>query len=78
MARGVVKFFNLEKGYGFIVPEGKVGTAAPDVFVHISAVHRSGLTTLSEGQVVEYDLIEDRRSKGISAQNLKITAAQKR
>jgi cold shock CspA family protein len=41
----VVKFFNAEKGYGFIVPKGKVGTAAPDVFVHISDVRRSGLTT---------------------------------
>ena len=47
MARGVVKFFNLQKGYGFIVPVGKVGTAAPDVFVHVSDVERLGLTTLS-------------------------------
>jgi CspA family cold shock protein len=74
MARGVVKFFNTLRGYGFITPEGKVGTAAPDVFVHISDVQRSGLTTLSTGQLVEYDVIEDRRGRR-SAQNLKLIAA---
>ncbi len=76
MARGIVKFFSVEKGYGFIVPEGKVGTAAPDVFVHISAVRSSGLTTLSEDQVVQYDLVEDRGRK--SAENLKVIAALRR
>jgi CspA family cold shock protein len=61
----VVKFFNAQKGYGFIVPERKVGIAERDVFVHISNVQRSGLTTLSAGQVVEYELHEDRRGRSI-------------
>ena len=77
MARGFVKFFNTLKGYGFIIPEGKVGTAAPDVFVHISDVQRSGLTTLSAGQLVEYDLFEDRSGRP-SAQNLKLIAVPQR
>jgi CspA family cold shock protein len=77
MARGIVKFFNTQKGYGFIVPEGKVGTAAPDVFVHVSDVERSGLTTLSAGQLVEYDIIEDRSGRR-SAQNLKLIATPRR
>ena len=77
MARGVVKFFNTLRGYGFIVPEGKVGTAAPDVFVHISDVERSGLSTLSAGQLVEYDVFEDRGGRR-SAQNLKHIAAPRR
>ena len=68
MARGVVKFFNMQKGYGFIVPVGKIGTAAPDIFVHISDVERSGLTTLSAGQLVEYR----------SAQHLKLIATPRR
>jgi CspA family cold shock protein len=71
MTRGVVKFFNSEKGFGFIVPERKVGMAERDIFVHISDVQRSGLTTLSAGQVVEYELHENRRGRP-SAQNLKI------
>ena len=77
MARGIVKFFNTLKGYGFIIPEGKVGTAAPDVFVQISDVQRSGLTTLSAGQLVEYDLFEDRSGRP-SAQNLKLIAVPQR
>jgi CspA family cold shock protein len=77
MARGIIKFFNTQKGYGFIVPEGKVGTAAPDVFVHVSDVERSGLTTLSAGHFVEYDIIEDRSGRR-SAQNLKLIAAPRR
>ena len=77
MARGVVKFFNLQKGYGFIVPVGKVGTAAPDIFVHISDLARSGLTTLGAGQLVEYDLFEDRSGRH-RAQNLKLLAVHRR
>ena len=77
MARGVVKFFNTLRGYGFIVQEGKVGTAAPDVFVHISDVERSGLTTLSAGQLVEYDVFEDRSGRR-SAQHLKLIATPRR
>ena len=77
MARGIVKFFSTQKGYGFIMPEGKVGTAAPDVYVHISDVERSGLATLSADQLVEYDIIEDRSGRP-SAKNLKLRAAPRR
>lgn len=52
MATGTVKWFNTEKGYGFIAPEG----GGKDVFVHISAVERSGLTGLADNQKVEYEL----------------------
>src|SRR5947209_19705364 len=57
MARGTVKWFNSQKGYGFIQPQGGGRT---DVFVHISAVERAGLSSLVEGQVVEYDIVENR------------------
>ena len=57
MARGTVKWFNSQKGYGFIAPEG----GGKDVFVHISAVERAGLSGLAEGQVVEF---EEVASKG--------------
>ena len=66
MARGTVKWFNSQKGYGFIAPEG----GGKDVFVHISAVERAGLSGLAEGQVVEF---EEVASKGkTSAENLKL------
>ena len=66
MARGTVKWFNSQKGYGFIQPEG----GSKDVFVHISAVERAGLSGLNEGQVVEY---EEVASKGKTpAENLKV------
>jgi cold shock protein len=77
MARGVVKSFNAQKGYGFIVPEGKVGVAERDIFVHISDVQKSGLTTLSAGQFIEYQLYENHRGRS-HAQNLKIVAAEPR
>ena len=67
MASGTVKWFNPTKGYGFIQPSGGGGR---DVFVHISAVERAGLSTLNEGQKVEYDIISDRGKE--SASNLKI------
>jgi CspA family cold shock protein len=67
MATGTVKWFNPTKGYGFIQPSGG---AAKDVFVHISAVERAGLTSLREGQSVEYE-IESNRGKE-SAVNLKV------
>jgi cold shock CspA family protein len=54
--------------------EGKVGTATPDVFVHISDIERSGLMTLSAGQIVEYDVFEGRNGRR-SAQNLKLITA---
>ena len=67
MARGTVKWFNSQKGYGFIQPQG----GGKDVFVHISAVERAGLTGLNEGQVVEFGEVA---SKGkTSAENLKVS-----
>jgi CspA family cold shock protein len=66
MARGTVKWFNSQKGYGFIQPQG----GGIDVFVHISAVERAGLTGLNEGQVIEYELVTNRGKT--SAENLKV------
>jgi len=66
MTIGTVKFFNENKGYGFIAPEG----GGSDAFVHISAVEASGMRTLRENQRVSYDLQEDRRGK-MAAVNLK-------
>jgi cold shock protein len=67
MARGTVKWFNSQKGYGFIAPQDGGGK---DVFVHISAVEKAGLSGLNEGQIVEYDEVP---SKGkTSAENLKV------
>lgn len=56
MAIGTVKFFNAAKGYGFIQPED----GAKDVFVHISAVERAGMATLSEGQRVQFEVVNER------------------
>ena len=67
MASGTVKWFNATKGYGFIQPQRGGGR---DVFVHISAVERAGLSSLNEGQAVEYE-IESNRGKE-SATNLKV------
>jgi cold shock protein len=67
MARGTVKWFNPTKGYGFIQPQGGGGR---DVFVHISAVERAGLSTLNEGQHLEYE-IEENRGK-TSAVNIRV------
>ena len=66
MATGTVKFFNTTKGFGFIAPEG----GGKDVFVHISAVERSGLSGLADGQKVSFDLEKDRQGRD-SASNLK-------
>ena len=65
--KGTGKWFNPTKGYGFIKPAG----GDKDVFVHISAVERAGLTTLIENQTVEYDLVENRGKT--SAENLKVS-----
>ena len=65
MPIGTVKFFNESKGYGFIAPEG----GGNDAFVHISAVERAGMSTLSQDQRVSYELEEDKRGK-MSAVNL--------
>jgi cold shock protein len=67
MARGTVKWFNSQKGYGFIQPQGGGGK---DVFVHISAVEKAGLSGLNEGQPVEYDEVSNRGKT--SAENLKV------
>ena len=67
MAIGTVKFFNTTKGFGFIQPND----GSKDVFVHISAVERAGLSTLNENQHIEYDLVENRGKA--SAENLKVT-----
>lgn len=67
MTTGIVKWFNPEKGFGFIQPED----GSKDVFVHISAVERAGLQNLNEGQKVSYELVADRRSGKMSADNLK-------
>jgi cold shock CspA family protein len=66
MARGTVKWFNPQKGYGFIQPQ----TGGKDVFVHISAVQKAGLTTLNEGQQVEYEEVSNRGKS--AAENLKV------
>lgn len=63
---GTVKFFNTTKGFGFITPDD----GAKDVFVHISAVERSGMTTLTDGQKVSFDVEPDRMGKGPKAVNL--------
>ncbi|SFO31161.1 cold-shock protein [Cohaesibacter marisflavi] len=67
MSTGTVKFFNTTKGYGFIEPE----EGGKDAFVHISAVERSGLSTLSEGQKVSFELETGRNGKE-SAVNLQL------
>jgi cold shock CspA family protein len=66
MARGTVKWFNSQKGYGFIQPQA----GGKDVFVHISAVEKAGLIGLNEGQSIEYEEVSNRGK--ISAENLKI------
>ena len=66
MPTGKVKWFNSQKGYGFIQPEN----GDKDVFVHISAVERSGLGSLHEGQKLSYELQRDQRSGKMSATNL--------
>ena len=66
MASGTVKWFNTDNGFGFIQPED----GGQDAFVHISAVERAGLRTLKEGQKVSYELVQDKRSGKVSADNL--------
>ena len=66
MATGTVKWFNPTKGYGFIQPQ----SGDKDVFVHISAVERAGLSTLNEGQTVSYEIASNRGKT--SAENLKV------
>ncbi len=67
MYTGTVKWFNATKGFGFITPD----SGSKDAFVHISAVERAGLGTLSEGQKIQFDLMSDQRSGKMSAENLR-------
>ena len=67
MAIGTVKWFNVNKGYGFIQPEG----GGNDTFVHISAVERAGISSLNEGQRVEFEIQPGQNGKS-SAENLKL------
>ena len=69
MATGSVKWFNMAKGFGFIAPDG----GGPDVFVHVSAVERSGMNGLKEGQQVSFDIENDPRKNKPSAINIKAT-----
>ena len=67
MSSGTVKWFNNQKGFGFIQQE----TGSTDVFVHISAVERAGMSTLNEGQKLTFDVVADRRTGKSAAENLR-------
>jgi cold shock protein len=67
MSTGTVKWFNNQKGFGFIQPEH----GDKDVFVHISAVERAGMSTLNEGQKVAFDVVADKRTGKSAAENLR-------
>jgi cold shock protein len=66
MQKGTVKWFNTQKGYGFIQPDA----GGPDVFVHISAVERAGMRGLNEGQKIGYEIVADKRTGKSSADQL--------
>ena len=66
MSKGTVKWFNGQKGFGFIEPED----GGNDVFVHISAIERAGMSGLAEGQKINYEVVADRRTGKSSADNL--------
>ncbi|BBK37403.1 putative cold shock protein y4cH [Allostella sp. ATCC 35155] len=70
MATGTVKWFNAQKGFGFIAPDG----GGSDAFVHISAVERAGMSDLREGQKVSFELVADQRSGKMSADKLQSLA----
>ena len=71
MLNGTVKWFNTQKGYGFVQPDA----GGPDVFVHITAVQRAGLRELREGDKLTYELITDRRTGKTSAGNLQLSGS---
>jgi cold shock protein len=66
MTQGIVKWFNIQKGYGFIQPDD----GSQDVFVHISAVEKAGMSNLNEGQKVSFDVVPNRKTGKSSAENL--------
>ena len=66
MTHGTVKWFNSQKGFGFIQPDD----GSKDVFVHISAIERAGMYSLNEGQKISYEVVADRKTGKSSAQNL--------
>ena len=66
MQKGTVKWFNTQKGFGFIQPDA----GGPDVFVHISAVERAGMRGLNEGQKISYEIVADKRTGKSSADQL--------
>ena len=68
MIKGTVKLYNAQKGYGFIQPD----TGGKDVFVHATALERAGIDGLSDGQKVEFDTAEDRKSGKIAVENIKL------
>ncbi len=70
MSQGTVKWFNSEKGFGFIAPDD----GGKDAFVHISAVERSGLNQVREGDKVSFELVADRKSGKMSAEKLEIVS----
>ena len=67
MTTGAVKFFNTDRGFGFITPEG----GGPDVFVHISALEAAGIRSVSEGDRLSFDAVMDQRRGKTNAQNIK-------
>jgi cold shock protein len=69
MNTGTVKFYNDQKGFGFIQPDG----GGKDVFVHATALERAGISSLSEGQKVSFDIQEDRRTGKIAVGNIKVS-----
>src|ERR1700716_3110905 len=71
MTQGTVKWFNSQKGFGFIQPD----QGSKDVFVHISAVERAGMSTLNEGQKVSFDIVADRKTGKSAAENLRAASS---
>ena len=70
MQAGIVKWFNAQKGFGFIQPD----SGGNDVFVHVSAIERAGLRGLAEGQKISYEIVADSRSGKSSADRLEVAA----